>query len=187
MQKFDVTPLALEGVLLIVPKRFSDARGYLVETYRADLFREMGVTCEFVQDNQSFSSKKWTIRGIHFQRAPALQAKLVRVVRGSAFDVAVDLRRHSRSYGRWCSATLTASGAEQLFVPRGFGHGFCTMEPNTEVAYKLDWYYTPACDAGLFWNDPDIGVAWPANAPQAILSEKDRALPKLAELGAPFT
>ncbi len=186
MQKFAVTPLALEGVLLIVPKRFADPRGYLVETYRADLFGEIGIPAEFVQDNQSLSASRGTIRGLHFQRAPATQAKLVRAIRGAIFDVAVDLRRGSASYGRWCAATLTASTGEQLFVPRGFAHGFCTLEPDTVVAYKMDDYYAPTYDAGFVWNDPEVGIRWPVEAAEAILSDKDRKLPRLSELDPPF-
>jgi dTDP-4-dehydrorhamnose 3,5-epimerase len=186
MTKFAVTPLAPEGVLLIVPKRFADPRGYLVETYRADLFDEIGIRTAFVQDNQSLSARRGTIRGLHFQRPPATQAKLVRAIRGAIFDVAVDLRRGSANYGRWCAATLTAAGGEQLFVPRGFAHGFCTLEPDSEIAYKMDGYYSPAYDAGLLWNDPEIGIQWPVEAAEAILSDKDRKLPRLSELDPPF-
>ena len=186
MSKFAVASLALEGVLLIVPKRFEDPRGYLVETYRADLFREIGISAEFVQDNHSFSASRGTIRGLHFQRPPAAQAKLVRAIRGSIFDVAVDLRRGSPTFGRWCGATLTAAGGEQLFVPRGFAHGFCTLEPDTEVAYKMDDYYAPNYDAGLLWEDLEVGIRWPVDPAEAILSDKDRKLPRLAELDSPF-
>lgn len=187
MSNFAVTPLALEGVLMIVPKRFGDARGYLMETYRADAFRALGIEADFVQENQSLSARAGTVRGLHFQTPPAPQAKLVRALRGSAFDVAVDLRRGSPSFGRWCGATLTASGGEQLFIPRGFAHGFCTLEPDTEVAYKIDGYYAPECDAGVLWNDPEIGIAWPVEPAEAILSEKDRKLPRLREIDSPFT
>ena len=187
MTKFLVTPLELDGVLLIVPRRFGDERGYLVETYRADVFRALGIAAEFVQDNQSFSARAGTVRGLHFQGPPVPQAKLVRAVRGSFFDVAVDLRRGSSTYGRWCGATLTAGRGEQILVPRGFAHGFCSLEPNTEIAYKIDGYYTPECEGGVIWNDPEIGIPWPVESAEAILSEKDRKLPRLSEIDSPFT
>jgi dTDP-4-dehydrorhamnose 3,5-epimerase len=123
-----------------------------------------------VQDNQSLSARPGTVRGLHFQGPPAPQAKLVRVLRGSILDVAVDLRRGSPTFGRWCGAMLTASGGEQLFLPRGFAHGFCTLEPDTEVAYKMDGYHAPECEAGVLWNDPEIGISWPVDAATAILS-----------------
>lgn len=187
MSNFAVTPLELAGVLLVVPRRFGDERGYLVETYRADAFRALGIEADFVQDNQSLSARAGTVRGLHFQTPPAAQAKLVRAIRGAVFDVAVDLRRGSPSFGRWCAATLTAAGGEQLFIPRGFAHGFCTLEPDTEVAYKIDGYYAPDCDAGVLWNDPEIGIAWPVEPAEATLSEKDRKLPRLREIDSPFS
>ena len=139
-----------------------------------------------MQDNQSLSASRGTIRGLHFQALPEPQAKLVRVLKGAIFDVAVDIRRGSPSYGRWCSARLTADGGEQMFVPRGFAHGFCTLEPDTEVAYKVDGYYSPSCDAGLAWDDPEIGIDWPVSPIGAILSERDRKLPRLSDLVSPF-
>jgi dTDP-4-dehydrorhamnose 3,5-epimerase len=183
---FTARPLEIERVLLILPKRFGDERGYLMETYRADAFRALGIGAAFVQDNQSLSARSGTVRGLHFQGPPAPQAKLVRVLSGSIFDVAVDLRRGSPTFGRWCGATLTASGGEQLFLPRGFAHGFCTLEPDTEVAYKMDGYHAPECEAGVLWNDPEIGISWPVDAATAILSERDRKLPGLRELDSPF-
>jgi dTDP-4-dehydrorhamnose 3,5-epimerase len=182
-----VEPLAIEGVLLVRPKKFGDARGYFLESYNARAFAEAGIGATFVQDNQSLSVERGTIRGLHFQTPPEPQAKLVRVLKGSIFDVAVDLRRGSKTYGRWCAATLTSEGAEQLFIPRGFAHGFCTIEPNTEVAYKVDGFYAPACDAGLRWNDPDIGVGWPISADEAMLSDKDGKLPFFAGFVSPFS
>jgi dTDP-4-dehydrorhamnose 3,5-epimerase len=133
----EVNSLELKGILLFRPRKFNDARGYFIETFNARSYAEAGVDSAFVQDNQSLSRRTRTIRGLHFQRPPAAQAKLMRVLRGSTFDVMVDLRHASPSYGRWCSATLTVDGGEQLFVSRGFAHGFCTLEPNTEVALKL--------------------------------------------------
>ncbi len=133
------------------------------------------------------SARKGTIRGLHFQVPPEPQAKLVRVLKGAIFDVAVDLRQGSQTYGQWCAATLTAEGAEQLFIPRGFAHGFCTLEADTEIAYKVDGFYAPTCDAGLRWNDPDIGIAWPIGQADAMLSEKDAKLPGFAGFTSPFS
>ena len=179
-------PLVLEGIKLFRPKKFADARGFFCETFNARTYAEAGVVCVFVQDNQSLSRKAGTIRGLHFQRPPAAQAKLVRVVRGAIFDVAVDLRRGSPSYGRWCSATLTGDGGEQIFVPPGFAHGFCTLEQDTEVAYKVDSYYSPACDAGLRWDDPDLAIAWPVRPVDAAISDKDAVLPFFKNFVSPF-
>ena len=180
VESFDI-----KGPLLIRPKKIGDHRGYFLESYNARSFAEAGIDATFVQDNQSLSVQKGTIRGLHFQTPPTPQAKLVRVLKGSIFDVAVDLRARSPTYGKWCGTNLTADGAEQLFVPRGFAHGFCTLEANTEVAYKVDNFYAPACDAGIRWNDPDINVAWPVS--EAILSEKDGKLPFLAGFTTPFS
>jgi dTDP-4-dehydrorhamnose 3,5-epimerase len=180
-------PLALGGVVLIRPRKFPDSRGHFLETYNARSFAEAGIETRFVQDNQSLSVQRGTIRGLHFQTPPNPQAKLVRVLKGAVFDVAVDLRAGSPTYGRWCGATLTADGAEQLFVPRGFAHGFCTLEPDTEVAYKVDGFYAPTSDAGLRWNDPTINVAWPIAPDEAVLSDKDSKLPYLAAFTTPFT
>lgn len=187
MAKFSVTPLSIPGVLLVQVKKFGDARGYFMETYSRRDYTALGIGCEFVQDNQSLSAERGTIRGLHFQTPPAAQAKLVRVLKGSIFDVAIDIRRGSPSYGRWCAATLTADGSEQLFVPRGFAHAFCSLEPNTEVVYKVDGYYSAASDAGIIWNDPDIGIEWPIAPSDAVLSAKDTKLPRLAEFDSPFT
>jgi dTDP-4-dehydrorhamnose 3,5-epimerase len=172
--------------LLVSVRKFGDARGYFLETYSRRDYDALGIDCEFVQDNQSMSAQRGTVRGLHFQIPPEPQAKLVRVLKGAIFDVAVDIRRGSPSYGRWCGATLTADLGEQLFIPRGFAHAFCTLEPDCEVAYKVDGYYALACDAGIFWNDPDIGIAWPIAPSDAILSAKDTKLPRLAEFNSPF-
>lgn len=180
-------PLSIAGVLLLKPEKISDARGYFVEAYSRRHYAAFGIDCEFVQDNQAFSARRGTVRGLHFQVPPDPQAKLVRVLRGSIFDVAVDIRRNSPTYGRWCGATLTADQGEQMFVPRGFAHAYCTLLPDTEVAYKVDGYYAPACDAGIMWNDPAIGIEWPIAPNEAILSAKDAELPRLAEFDSPFT
>lgn len=178
--------LDLEGVVLLRPRRFADSRGYFVETYNERTFLAAGITAKFVQDNQSYSVKRGTIRGLHFQLPPAAQAKLVRVLRGSVYDVAVDLRVGSPGYGRWVGETLTAEGGEQLFVPRGFAHAFCTLEPDAVVAYKVDDFYAPASDSGLIWNDPALAIDWPVAAQDVVLSDKDLKLGRLADFASPF-
>jgi dTDP-4-dehydrorhamnose 3,5-epimerase len=187
LSELTATPLAIPDLLLVVPRRFGDERGYFVETWNAGKYAALGIGTAFVQDNQSLSALPGTVRGLHFQVPPEPQAKLVRVLRGSVMDVAVDLRRGSPTYGRWCSVTLTAARGEQLFIPRGFAHGFCTLEADTEVAYKVDGYYAPECDAGIFWNDPGIGIAWPVDPAAATLSARDRTLPLLRDFASPFT
>jgi len=183
----DVISLELPGVILLKTRRFSDARGYFFESYNAGTFaREAGITTTFVQDNQSYSGPKGTIRGLHFQIPPAAQAKLVRVLHGSVYDVAIDLRAGSPTYGRSTAATLTAEGGEQLFVPRGFAHGFCTLEPDTMVAYKVDAFYAPESDSGLIWNDPALAVPWPVAPGEAVLSDKDTRHGSFADFKTPF-
>lgn len=186
MESFSVTPLAIPDVLLVQPRKFADHRGYFVETFSRREFAGLGMANDFVQDNQSFSRRQGTVRGLHFQLPPHPQAKLVRVLKGAVYDVAVDLRSGSPTFGRWCGVTLTSEKGDQLFVPRGFAHAFCTLEANTEVAYKVDAYFAPECDAGLIWDDPDIGIDWPIPANEAVLSEKDTKLSRLAEFQSPF-
>jgi dTDP-4-dehydrorhamnose 3,5-epimerase len=157
-----------------------------METWSEAAMAALGVNIRFAQDNQSFSAATGTVRGLHFQRPPHAQAKLVRCVRGSIMDYAVDVRRGSPTYGAWISAKLTAEGGEQLFVPIGFAHGFVTLEPNVEVAYKVSDVYAPDCDGGLVWNDPMIGIDWPLPPSGPVLSGKDKALPKLADFDSPF-
>ncbi len=168
------------------PRYFSDARGYFVETYNARTAEEAGLTAVFVQDNQSLSLKRGTVRALHFQVPPRPQAKLVRVLRGSIYDVAVDLRAGSATYGRWVAETLTAQAGEQLFVPRGLAHGFCALEANTEVAYKVDDYYAPEYEQGLTWDDPTLAISWPVRPADAVLSDKDRKLGRFADFATPF-
>lgn len=182
----DIKDLSIEGVKLIVPRRFADSRGYFVETYNRRTIEQAGITTTFVQDNQSLSSKRGTIRGLHFQLAPEPQAKLVRVLSGSVFDVAVDLRDGSPTYGQWCGATLTAEAGEQLFIPVGFAHGFCTLEDDTMVAYKVDGFYNKGAEGGIRWDDPEIDVAWPVPAAEIHVSEKDGLLPVLRDAKTPF-
>lgn len=180
-------PHEIEGLVVFRPKKFVDARGYFIETYNARAYAASGIGATFVQDNQSLSIERGTIRGLHFQTPPEPQAKLIRVVQGSIFDVAVDLRRGSKTFGRWCAVTLTAEAGEQFFVPRGFAHGFCTLEPETVVAYKVDGYYAPACDSGLRWDDPDLGIPWPVDPAAAIVSDKDAKLGPLRGFDSPFS
>lgn len=182
----EVKPTDISGVLLLKPRFFHDARGYFVETYNAASARTVGLQVAFVQDNQSLSIKSGTVRALHFQVPPKAQTKLVRVLRGSVYDVVVDLRVGSPTYGRWVAATLTARGGEQLLVPRGLAHGFCTLEPASEVAYKVDDYYARECEQGLIWNDPTLGIPWPVAAADAILSDKDRKLGRFADFVSPF-
>jgi dTDP-4-dehydrorhamnose 3,5-epimerase len=186
MPKLAAVSLDIPEVLLITPRKFKDDRGHFTETYQATDFAELGIRCSFVQDNQALSIPSNTVRGLHFQRPPMSQAKLMRVLRGRIFDAVVDIRRGSPTYGRWCAATISAEGGEQLFVPHGFAHAYCTLEPNTEVFYKVDNLYSKDCDAGLLWNDPTIGISWPIAERDAILSEKDRNLPLLVNFNTPF-
>jgi dTDP-4-dehydrorhamnose 3,5-epimerase len=183
---FAIEQLKIDGPLLIRSKRFDDLRGHFMETWSRDAFRHLGVDVNFVQDNQSLSARQGTVRGLHFQLPPFAQAKLVRVLQGSVFDVAVDLRRGSPHYGGWCGTMLTAAKPEQLYVPKGFAHGFVTLEPETVVAYKVDASYAPHCDAGIHWQDPDIGIEWPFDTTGAVLSSKDSSLPPFAAFSSPF-
>ena len=182
-----VQSLEIPAVLLLTPRRFADSRGYFVETYNQRTAVGEGIDVAFVQDNQSLSTQRGTIRGLHFQLAPEPQAKLVRVLSGSVFDVAVDLRAGSPTYGRWCGATLTAAEGEQLFVPVGFAHAFCTLEPDTIVAYKVDGFYNKGAEGGLRWDDPDIAIDWPVACADIKVSEKDALLPFLRDAATPFT
>lgn len=172
---------------VIEPRRFVDARGWFVEAYNRKSFADLGIACTFVQDNHSLSVAPFTVRGLHFQLPPHAQDKLIRCVRGRIFDVAVDVRRGSPTYGNWVGAELSAEAGNQLFVPVGFAHGFVTLEPNCEVEYKCSDFYAPEHDSGVRWNDPAIGIDWriPAGiAPQ--LSTKDASLQLLADFDSPF-
>jgi len=173
-------PLHIPGLMLVRPAKFEDARGFLSETFNLRAFAEAGLTPNFVQDNHSLSTAAGVVRGLHFQLPPRAQGKLVRVVRGAILDVAVDLRRGSPSFGRFAAVELSAANWRQLWIPAGFAHGFCTLEPDTEVIYKMTDFYDPGAERGLAWDDPDLGIPWPVSDP--ILSDKDRRLPRLAEL-----
>jgi dTDP-4-dehydrorhamnose 3,5-epimerase len=181
-----VTDTAVPGVKLIQPVRHGDARGYFSETYRRDVLRENGIDLDFIQDNQAFSAAKHVLRGLHFQLPPTTQAKLVRVSRGAIVDVAVDIRRGSPHYGKHVAVELSAAAGNQLFVPEGFAHGYCTLEPDTEVIYKVNRYYSPEHDRGLLWNDPALGIDWGLGGAEPALSAKDKTHPALAELPAYF-
>ncbi len=175
----------IREVVAIRPDRHQDPRGFFSETYSRRALAEAGIDTEFVQDNHSLSVPRGTLRGLHFQAPPAAQAKLVRVVRGAIFDVAVDIRAGSPSYGRHVSCRLSAKEWNQLYVPVGFAHGFCTLEPDTEVIYKVSGYYAPEHDRGLLWNDPALAIDWPVSEP--LLSEKDRSHPLLRHMPECFT
>jgi len=181
----DVQDLGLGGVKLIKPRKFGDHRGFFSETYSRKDFFEAGIDIEFVQDNQSLSSAIHTVRGLHFQLPPFAQDKLVRVLRGSIFDVAVDLRSRSPTYGKYVSAIISADEWNQILVPIGFAHGFMTMEPDTEVVYKVSNYYSPEHDRGVLWDDRDLAIDWP-NKTEIHLSEKDGKLPAFRDLSELF-
>lgn len=177
-----VNDLGLGGVLEIIPKKLGDARGFFSETYQRQRFSEAGVPHDWCQDNQSYSADKGVLRGLHFQVAPFAQDKLIRVLRGSIFDVAIDIRQGSPTFGKWVSCVLSASTFNQLLIPKGFAHGFLTLEPDVEVLYKVTAPYSPQCDRGIAWNDPDIGIVWPLEpGQQPVLSGKDASAPRLAE------
>lgn len=177
----------IEGPVEIVPRKIGDDRGYFSEIFRLDQFTGHAGPVEFVQDNQSLSVREGTIRGIHFQTHPSAQGKLVRCLAGSVLDVAVDLRHDSATYGRWISAVLTAQKINQLWIPVGFGHGFCTLEPNSIISYRVTNYYSPENDKGVAWNDSEIGIIWPEIANADTLSERDRMQPSLADLAPLFS
>jgi len=177
----------IDGPVEIVPKKIEDERGYFAEIFRLNTFAEHVPGVEFVQDNQSLSLKAGTIRGIHFQSNPMAQGKLVRCLAGRLLDVAVDLRHDSQTYGRWLSGILSPEDNNQLWVPEGFGHAFCSLEPNSIISYRVTNYYSRDHDKGVAWDDPEIGVQWPDIADSGTLSAKDRAQPKLADLPSYFS
>lgn len=177
----DVVSLSIPDVKIIRPRKFQDSRGFFSEVYSARALAGHGIAATFVQDNHSYSAEKGTIRGLHFQVPPFAQDKLVRVVRGSILDVAVDIRRGSPTFGQHVSAVISAADWNQIWVPVGFAHGFCTLEPDTEVIYKVSNFYAPECDRGIIWNDPALGIEWPVAAGEALLSDKDKTHPRLAD------
>lgn len=171
---------------LIKPPRFGDERGWFSETYNRTRSETIGIVEEFVQDNHSYSAAKYTLRGLHCQLPPHAQSKLVRCVQGAIWDVAVDLRRGSPTFGKWVAAVLSASGGEQLYVPVGFGHGFLTLTENAEVQYKCSDIYAPSSEAGVVWNDADLAIAWPLDGATPTLSDKDQRLPALRDFVGTF-
>ncbi|QPC88579.1 dTDP-4-dehydrorhamnose 3,5-epimerase [Mesorhizobium sp. NBSH29] len=177
----DVRSLGLDGVVEITPKKFGDDRGFFSETYNAQTMTASGIDLTFVQDNHSLSASKGVVRGLHYQLPPFAQDKLVRVIRGSILDVAVDIRRGSATFGKWVSLEVSASKWNQILVPKGFAHGFMTLEDDTEVIYKVTGYYSAAHDRGIRFDDPGIGIEWPEMQNGVQLSDKDQKAPSLAD------
>jgi dTDP-4-dehydrorhamnose 3,5-epimerase len=180
----EIVETALPEVKVLIPKRFGDARGYFSESWNAHRLEALGLGHGFMQDNESLSALAGTLRGLHYQAPPFAQAKLVRVVRGAVLDVAVDVRAGSPRYGRWAKARLSAEGGEQILVPRGFLHGFVTLEPDTLVLYKVDAPYDAASDGAVAWDDPDLAIEWGVEGP--VLSAKDAAAPRFRDWSSPF-
>ncbi|MCD6093867.1 MAG: dTDP-4-dehydrorhamnose 3,5-epimerase [Candidatus Omnitrophica bacterium] len=180
---FTFKRLEIPDVILIEPRVLEDERGFFMETYKWTDFTKFGIKERFIQDNHSKSVAKGVLRGLHFQKEPMGQAKLVRVIAGSVFDVAVDIRRDSPTYGKWISVVLSAKNKKMLYIPEGFAHGFCTLEKDSEVIYKCSNIYSPEHERGIIWNDKDINIQWPIENP--ILSEKDSKLPLLDKIDSP--
>lgn len=180
----EIEKTSLEGAYIIKPKVFEDERGFFAETYSKKKFEEAGIMADFVQDNHSLSVTKGVLRGLHFQNPPDAQAKLVRATKGAVYDVIVDLRKDSPTFGKWEGFELSDKNFWMLFVPRGFAHGFCTLEDYTEFQYKCDNFYAPESEGGIIWNDPDLKIFWPVENP--ILSEKDAKAQKFADFNSPF-
>jgi len=184
----NVEKLAIPDVLLITPPKFGDSRGFFSETFSTRKFRAAtGIAADFVQDNHSLSRQRGVIRGLHCQLAPHAQGKLVRCARGAIWDVAVDARVGSPTFGQWAAAELSAENWQQIWIPPGLVHGFCTLVPDTEVIYKVTGDYDRASEAGVIWNDPDLALPWPVAADEVVLSEKDQQLPRLKDAGTLFT
>ena len=181
----DIEKTALDGVVIITPKRFGDHRGFFSESWNKSAMDAAGLSYDFVQDNHSLSMTPGTVRGLHFQAPPRAQDKLVRCGRGALFDVAVDIRKGSATYGQWVGVELSAENGKQLMVPAGFAHGFMTLVPETEIIYKCTDTYAPETEGALLWNDADIGIDWPLDV-DAVLSEKDAVAPGLAGFDSPF-
>lgn len=172
-------------VLLLEPRSHEDHRGFFLENYHYERYKDVGIEEVFIQDNHSYSKDPGVLRGMHYQRIEKAQSKLVRVITGAVYDVVIDIRKGSPTYGKWAGFILSEFNKRLLYVPKGFAHGFCTLTPSTHVVYKVDTYYSPEHDQGVLWCDPDIGITWPVSHP--ILSEKDRNQPLLAEIDTSFT
>ena len=181
-----VLETAIADVKLIKPVRHVDSRGFFSEVFKESELRKHAINIDFVQDNHSLSVSRGVVRGLHFQIAPFAQTKLLRVIAGSVFDVAVDIRDGSPSFGRHVAVVLSSTDWNQIFIPEGFAHGYCTLEPNTEVLYKVNSYYSPEHDRGLLWNDPALGITWPVSADEALVSDRDRKHPILSNLPQHF-
>ncbi|MBC7785555.1 MAG: dTDP-4-dehydrorhamnose 3,5-epimerase [Burkholderiales bacterium] len=182
----EVIPLAIPDVKVIIPKKFGDNRGFFAETFSRQKLADCGIDAEFVQDNHSMSGAVGTIRALHYQIGPQAQAKLIRVLKGAVLDVAVDIRRDSPTFGQYVAEILSADNFKMMYVPTGFAHGFETLEPNTEVFYKVTRYYSPSHERGIRWNDPAISVPWKVAAEKAVLSAKDQIAPMLAQVSELF-
>lgn len=183
MSSLEITAAqGLPGIRVILPRRHQDGRGFFSEVWREDALKGAGINCLFVQENHVLSHAEGTVRGLHFQIGEAAQAKLIRCTHGSVLDVALDVRRGSPTFGRHLAVVLSAENWKQLYVPAGFAHGYCTLCPDCEVIYKVTAYYDPQAERGVAWDDPETGIAWPVNPASAVLTGRDRALPKLAEL-----
>lgn len=182
----EIVETAIPAVKKLTPRRFGDARGFFTETWNARAMAAAGLDIAFVQDNHSYSAEAGTVRGLHYQRPPDAQGKLVRVLRGAILDVAVDVRRGSPTFGKWVAEELSYGNGAMLWVPRGFLHGFVTLEPDTDVMYKVDNFYAAASDGAVRFDDPDIGIDWGLGDTAPILSDKDAAAPALAEFDTPF-
>src|SRR5262245_40033740 len=178
----DVVSTAIPDVKVITPKKHADPRGFFSETFNRQALKAAGIDIEFVQDNHSLSADRGVVRGLHYQIPPFAQAKLVRVIRGAILDVAVDLRTSSSTFGQHVSVVLRAENWNQILVPVGFAHGFATLEPNTEVLYKVDNYWSRECERGILWNDPDLAISWPNFSTDATLSAKDAMLPRWSQV-----
>ncbi|WP_413207101.1 dTDP-4-dehydrorhamnose 3,5-epimerase [Rhodospirillum sp. A1_3_36] len=181
-----IRDLAIPDVKVIRPVKHGDHRGYFSEVYNREALAKVGFSLDFVQDNQSFSQAPWTLRGLHFQIGPFAQAKLIRVLQGSVYDVAVDLREGSPTKGRWVSVMLSATTGNQILIPSGFAHGILTLEPDTEVLYKVTTHYSPPHDKGLAWDDPDLAIDWPLEGNAPILSDRDTKNPRYADMAPTF-
>jgi dTDP-4-dehydrorhamnose 3,5-epimerase len=185
-ERMRVEKTDIAGVLILIPQRYGDERGFFCETYAKGRFKECGISDDFVQDNYSLSYQRGVVRGLHFQTHPFAQAKLVRAGRGRLLDVVVDIRHGSPTFGRHIAVEMDADTGNQLYIPVGLAHGFCTLEPNTELVYKVSAPYAPECDRGLAWDDPELAIGWPVVRDDAILSAKDRSHPRLRDLPAHF-
>jgi dTDP-4-dehydrorhamnose 3,5-epimerase len=184
VKKLKLVKTKLEGVLIIEPDVFGDSRGFFMESYSKQKFQELGLEHELIQDNHSLSVQAGVISGLHYQSSPTAQSKIVRVLSGAIYDVAVDIRPESATFGQWVGVVLSEDNKRQLLVPKGFAHGFCTIAQNTNVLYKVDEYYSPEHDRGILWNDPELGIDWPTNNP--ILSEKDKHQPLFKQMQQQF-